>query len=291
MIFRTVGTYVTCVIRQTPLEDDMPANQNLKALRDSRNVTVREVELESRRIAEAKGDKRFYISNARLTQLENDPLSEPSLWKLFSLSAIYNVRITELMRFYNVDADESDKYNAIATPGETRLLSEVPDVYRTSQFLRDHVKFPDKTTLLPRVVQAGDHKSDFAKLDPDNQTTYGYIGLDDFTMYPLIRPGSFVALDTRQNKLGLIAWHTEYERPIYFVELRDGYSCGWCELQGNQLLLIPHHSSPVSIRRFTYPREIEVVGRVMKFSTRCVDRGAGDSGTTKPQKQFKVKRA
>ena len=97
----------------------MPTNQNLRALRDSRNVTVREVELESRRIAEAKGDKRFYISNARLTQLENDPLSEPSLWKLFSLSAIYHVRITELMRFYNVDPDESDKYTAIATPGRT----------------------------------------------------------------------------------------------------------------------------------------------------------------------------
>jgi transcriptional regulator with XRE-family HTH domain len=268
--------------RQTPLEDDMPANQNLKTLRDSRNVTVREVELESRRIAKAKGDKRFYISNARLTQLENDPLSEPSLWKLFSLSAIYHVRITELMRFYNVDADESDKYNAIATPGRTRLLSDVPDVYRTSEFLRGLVKFPDKTTLLPRVVQAGDDKPDVVTPDPDNQfTTYGYIGLDDFTMYPLIRPGSFVALDTRQNKLRLIAWCTEYERPIYFVELRDGYSCGWCELQGNQLLLIPHHSSPVSIRRFTYPREIEIVGRVMKFSTRCVDRGFPDSETPK----------
>jgi transcriptional regulator with XRE-family HTH domain len=95
----------------------MPTNQNLKTLRDSRNVTIREVELESRRIAEAKGDKRFYISNARLTQLENDLSSEPSLWKLFSLSAIYHVKITELMRLYNVDADESDKYNAIAIPG------------------------------------------------------------------------------------------------------------------------------------------------------------------------------
>ena len=31
----------------------MPTNQNLRALRDSRKVTVREVELESRRIAEA----------------------------------------------------------------------------------------------------------------------------------------------------------------------------------------------------------------------------------------------
>jgi len=265
----------------------MPTNQNLKALRDSRNVTVREVELESRRIAEAKGDKRFYISNARLTQLENDPLSEPSLWKLFSLSAIYHVRITELMRIYNVDADESDKYNAIASPGRTCLLSNVPDVYRTNECLRGLVKFPNRTTLLPRVELPGDEKRDDVKLDPEGQSSYGYIGLDDFTMYPLIRPGSFVGVDTRQNKLRVIAWRTEYERPIYFVELRDGYACGWCELQGNQLLLIPHHSSHVSIRRFTYPKEAEIVGRVMKFSTPCVNQGSGDPERSKPQKQVK----
>src|SRR5215207_4018490 len=114
----------------------MPTNQNLKALRDSRNVTVREVELESRRIADAKGDNRFYISNARLTQLENDPLSEPSFWKLFTLGAIYQVRITEMMRLYNVDADESDKYYAIASSGRTRLLSEVPGPYRTIESLK-----------------------------------------------------------------------------------------------------------------------------------------------------------
>jgi transcriptional regulator with XRE-family HTH domain len=256
----------------------MPTIQNLKALRDSRNVTVREVELESRRIAEAKGDKRFYISNARLTQLENNPSSEPSLWKLFSLSAIYHVRITELMRFYNVDADESDKYNAIATPGRTCLLSHVPEVYRTDESIRGLVKFPDKTILLP-----GDHKPDGAKLNPDSQFSYGYIGLDDFTMYPLIRPGSFVMVDTGQNKLRLIAWRTEYERPIYFVELRDGYCCGWCELQGNQLLLIPHHSSRVGIRRFTYPKEAEIVGRVMKFSTSCATNESSASDRSKPQ--------
>lgn len=252
----------------------MAANQNLKRLRDARNVTIREVELASRRIAEAKSDKRFYISNARLAQLENDASSEPSIWKLYSLSAIYRVNLTELMRLYNVDAEESGKYYAIATPGTTCLLSDVPRAYRKSEVLRNLVKFPDKTTLLPAVAPAADDKPGFAKPDPDSRSTCnGYIGLNDFTMYPLIRPGSLVELDTRQNKLQLSAWHSEYDRPIYFVELRDGYSCGWCELQGNQLLIIPHHSSHASVRRFVYPKEAEIVGRVVKFSTSCVDEG------------------
>jgi len=247
----------------------MPANQSLKSLRTSLNVTVREVELESRRIAEAKGDKRYYISNARLTQLERNALSEPSLWKLFSLSAIYQVQITELMRIYDVEAEESEKYTAIAAPNVTRLLTHVPQSCRTNQMLRRLVRHPEKTTLLPRVVNAEDDK---CPQDSERKFTgYGYIGLQDFTMYPLIRPGSIVEIDTRQNKWTLTAWRTEFERPIFFFELRHGYACGWCDLQGRLLLLIPHQSSGVSIRRFTYPNEIEIVGRVKKFTTSCID--------------------
>ena len=99
----------------------MPANHNLRALREVRNVTVRDVELESGRIAEAKGDKWFHISNTRLTQLENDPLSEIGICELFSLSAIYQIRMSEFMRLYfNVDVEELDKYNLIAFPNKLK---------------------------------------------------------------------------------------------------------------------------------------------------------------------------
>ena len=87
----------------------------------------------------------------------------------------------------------------------------------------------------------------------------------------MIRPGALLKIDTSQNKLTAVAWHNEYERPIFFIELREAYACGWCELQGNQLLIIPHPSSPASVRRFTYPREAEIVGRVIGYSTNCVD--------------------
>ncbi|MBA3355356.1 MAG: helix-turn-helix transcriptional regulator [Pyrinomonadaceae bacterium] len=97
-------------------KESVRAGQKLKAIRKDRHMTVRQVEQASRRIAEAEGDRKFFISNGWLTQIENGA-SEPSICKLFSLSAIYNVGINELMRIYNVDADESDKYNAIAIPG------------------------------------------------------------------------------------------------------------------------------------------------------------------------------
>jgi transcriptional regulator with XRE-family HTH domain len=238
----------------------VPAGQQLKLLRNKCNITVREVEQASRRIADAKNDKRFQISNGWLAQLENG-VSEPSICKLFSLSVIYHVNIHDLLRLYNVDVDNKDKYQSIAKPHLTQLLApaSLADL-RLEGVCGRATKLVSEVT--PPVLAQGNGNS---------KLTCGYLGSADLTMYPLLRPGSLVRIDTSQTKLQTTSWRNEFERPIYFVELRDAYACGWCELQGNQLLVVPHHSSPATIRRFIYPREAEIVGRVVGYYTQCVD--------------------
>jgi transcriptional regulator with XRE-family HTH domain len=266
--------------------------QKLKEIRNRRNIKTREVEEASRRIAQAKGDKRFGISDTWLTQIENGA-SEPSICKLFSLSAISQVNITDLMRLYGVDADEIEKYEAVAHPRQTQLLPA--EALGDNQVIRFPVGFRSrqyKTGLAPGTTEMLGNAPVAPPQHPETRRiSYGYIGLDDFTMYPLIRPGSFVQIDSRQNKPQAIAWRNEYERPIFFIELRDGYACGWCELQGDSLLIIPHHSSPGSTRRFVHPREAEIVGRVIGFDTRCVDEDFGSSELAELRKQLKMKSA
>ena len=236
----------------------MSAGQELKRLRNRRNVTVREVEQASRRIADVKGDKRFCISNGWLAQLENG-VSEPSICKLFSLSVIYRANFLDLVRVYNVDVDEREKYEPVADPYLTQLISQNGNGYAIAEA-------PLATNLAPMNARQLAGAEECAP-----HIIYGHVGLTDFAMYPMIRPAALLKIDTSQTKLIAAAWRNEYERPIYFIEQRDGYACGWCELQGNQLLIIPHHSSPASVRRFTYPREAEIVGRVVGYSTQCVE--------------------
>ncbi len=256
----------------------MPVGQRLKELRSYRDITVRQVEQASRRIAEAKGDKRFCISNGWLAQLEKGT-SEPSIHKLFSLSVIYRVQFLELLRLYGVDLNEVREYEPVANPHVTQLLSpefqvkELTGLPGISAFNSSQV-----TSLIPGGKRpVGKTSLTCIKNPKAAVSAYGYIGLNDLTMYPLIRPGAIVQIDTTQQKLQATTWHSEYERPIYFIELRDAYACGWCELQGNQLLIIPHHSSPVTIRRLTYLKEAEIVGRVIGFDTRCVDQEFDES--------------
>ena len=66
---------------------------------------------------------------------------------------------------------------------------------------------------------------------------YGYVGSEDFTMYPLLPPGTFLQVDESRNKIVPAMWRSELERPIYFVETREGYTCCWCSLKGEQIML------------------------------------------------------
>ena len=92
---------------------------------------------------------------------------------------------------------------------------------------------------------------------------YGWIGLKDWSMYPVLHPGSVVAIDDRLRKIACGGWNNEHDRPIYFFESRDGFRCGWCTLDVSRLILEPHPASNQPAAIFDWPREIEVVGQVV----------------------------
>ncbi len=93
------------------------------------------------------------------------------------------------------------------------------------------------------------------------------------TMYPIIRPGSIVQIDQNQRKVTSVKWQNEHERPIYFIELRGEYICSWCEMREGYLSAVPHPNSKCEVRRFSYPREAEIVGRVVGVTMRLAEAG------------------
>jgi len=105
------------------------------------------------------------------------------------------------------------------------------------------------------------------------KSLYGYLGLRDYSLFPVILPGSFLQIDPNETKIKTGIWRHELERPIYFIDLRNRYDCGWCELKNGQLSLVPHISSPQAIRRFSYPHEAEIIGRVTGVAMRIVNGG------------------
>ncbi len=242
----------------------MPPNKELKNLRNKRNLTIRDVEQASRRIAEARGDNQYSISNSWLTQLEHGA-SVPNPCTIFSLCATYRISFADLLRIYGVNIDETQAYQHIANPHLTELI---PATSAHDSFpgldLIDTLSSPTTTliTANPGLNNRGNN----------THIRYGYIGLSDDTMYPLIRPGAVVEIDIRQTKVpAMCTSPNEFEKPIFFVELRNAYAFGWCEIQGKKLVIRAHPLSRAQHREFDFPKDAEIVGRVVGYSTRCVD--------------------
>ena len=249
------------------------AGERLKQLRSRLGLTTREVAEMARKISIAEANDEFSLSHARLIQIENDE-STPSIYKLFTLSAIYGRPFTDLVSYY-LDLEGITNYQLTMEMAKTRLASfEVPDEVKPISF---PVRFDPgfqvgKTNLLSRMVEVwGEVPVSLLRSLNLRKLRYGFIGLEDYTMYPLLRPGSFVQIDEQEKLSAHGLSRSEYDRPIWFLELRAGYICSWCELQRDRIISIPHPLSPCRTREFAYPKEAEVVGRVTAVAARLVN--------------------
>jgi transcriptional regulator with XRE-family HTH domain len=258
----------------------MLARARLQEIRSRLGLTTREVAERSERIAQDEGNEEFQISNAWLTEIETSD-GIPSVYKLYSLSVIYHIKFTDLLQLYGVDLEKISKQRMLMPPKQTHPVPiEVFDEDKPTIF---PVRFDQgfnvgKTNLLSRMVEIwGEVPIGLIRYLDIRNSLYGYVGLEDFTLYPLLRPGSFVQIDQTIKRVQPLKAASEYDRPIYFIELRDGYACSWCELQGSRLLVLPHPLSPCSVRQYEFPRDASIVGQVTAVAMRIVGRGCDET--------------
>jgi hypothetical protein len=84
---------------------------------------------------------------------------------------------------------------------------------------------------------------------------------------------SFVRIDSRQRTVQPVSWQGDFDRPIFFFELRDRYVCSWCELHNGQLILVPTAQSRGRARHVRYPADATILGRVTAVTMRIADLG------------------
>jgi len=265
---------------------DSPGNY-LRRIRERLGLSVRDVQEASAFISEEEKHEDFYLSAARLSQIENQD-SVPSIAKIFSLSVVYGIDLLEIIGHYGVNPDRVHHYRSFLKLHATHPVSTDTRSLDTKVMLpvRLDPSFRwDTTQLVNRLVALwGEIPAVLLQELNPRRHMYGYVGLSDLTMYPLLRPGALVMVDGARRRVARGGWQNETERPIYFLELREGYRCGWCQVDGTIITLIPHPMSPVSAERFRFPDDAEVVGQVVGLAMRLVpaDETNPDNGPTQP---------
>jgi transcriptional regulator with XRE-family HTH domain len=241
------------------------AGKRLRAKREQRHLSIRDVERFSRRIVEEKKNPAYLVPHNWVSDLENGR-SKPRLAKFHSLSLIYGCDITEILSLFGLNISDLDHERGLIALPYTHLRASAASGLQPivpSAMLPDKALL-ERTNLVHRMFQGlGEMPLFLAQHAGPSDVLYGYVGTEDYTLDPLIRPGAFVQIDPHQNRVVKGQWPSEHNRPVYFVELRDDrYACSWCDHEGSRLMLVPYPQSPVAIRSFRYPQEAEIIGRV-----------------------------
>ncbi len=236
-------------------------------MRDRLGLTIQDVERISREIAHRRGSQEYVLGHRWVTQLETKKASL-SIPKLHSLMTIYRCDLSDVLP--DLDADLVGVEKSIALHLQWTTLGAI------SAQTEDMVAVPrshgpdDKPsgTILDSELREEGSRIPTTRLETmaSRNFLYGQIGLGDLTFYPVLRPGMWVRIDPQQNRIQSALCGSELERPIYLVELRDGCVCGWCEIEENDLVVIPHPLSGERVKRYEYPTSAKIVGRVVGFA-------------------------
>lgn len=247
------------------------AGQKLKRRREELNLRYRDVEEASQRIAERRRNDEYAIALSRLADIENKG-TVPSIYRIYSLSAIYRLDFLEVVEWYGIDlttlASDSSSSVEISRTHTVGFSSEGNGTVLLPLTLDPGFDLR-KTTYLSRMIQRWGRLPFMllAGVDP-KAYRYAYIGTEDWSMYPVLQPGCLVLIDETRRKIQNGGWTCDYDRPIYLVEHREGFVAGWCSIVQQQLIVQPHPSAESSPQVFGWPEEVDIVGLVTGVAMR-----------------------
>ena len=248
--------------------------QKLRRARERLNLRVRDVEEASQKIAEKYHNDEFAILINRVSEIENRGLV-PSLFRLYSLCAIYRLDFQEVLEWYGISLGALPADSMLAQIPQTHPIGFRPGTH--GEVLLPLSLDPGidlrRTTYISRMIQRwGKLPLLFLETLRLKEHRYAFIGTEDFFMYLLLQPGTFVMIDETQRRIANSGWNSEFERPIYFFEHRQGYACAWCNLIEDRLILQPHPASECNPQVYVHPDEIDIVGQVTGVAMR-LDQG------------------
>ena len=242
----------------------MQGGARLREARERLGLTFRDVEQSSHELAARLARPEFIIHISRLADIENHGVV-PSLHRLFALCTIYHLDFGEALTWFGVPLGEMYRDGA-QFPG-TRTHPAAPPVQMRIPMRLDPGFDPRWTDDFTRRVESWGYLEP-GMMNGHRRYCLAYVGLEDRTMDPLIRPGSLVLVDPQRGEVRNSGWNNEFDRPIYFVDARTSYSCSWCLLEGDRLILQSHPLSTTRPRMLRYPDEAEVIGQVVGLAMR-----------------------
>ena len=191
--------------------------QKLKRVRERLGLRFRDVEEASARIASRRKNDEFFVALSRLADIENKG-TIPSIFRLYSLCAIYRLDMHDVLAWYGISLSALPGEAAAEEYEHTHLVGFRPE--------EGNVQVPialdpgidlSRTVFLSRMIQRWGTVPLLLLQNIDLRNyRFGFIGTEDWFMFPVIPPGSLVVIDDSKRRIAPSGWTDEFDRPIYF---------------------------------------------------------------------------
>jgi len=247
-------------------EPSMSPGEKLRAFREKLGFTLKDVEIASLQLVQKYNNPKYWLPQSRLCHIESKGIL-PNIYRLQAFAMIYRRPLMELLALYGVDPQQSQ---TLPSPPRTHLASDAGLSGCDLPTKIDPLFDLKKTSYIRRMIQEwGVLPMRALQTFQDPNYTYGYVGSEDYTLYPIILPGTFVQIDQRLTEIETGPWASDFERPIYFLETHDTYLCAWCAvISSKEIQVQPHALSGLPARNYKRPAEIEVIGQVVGIATK-----------------------
>jgi len=131
----------------------------------------------------------------------------------------------------------------------------------------------DPDSAMHRLLKIWSEAPMLLMLDVDwNRGPLVLVGQSDRMMWPLLPPGSLLQLNRKVRTIADGQW-SEFERPIYLIEVKGKFHCCHAQRRGETLRLISHAESPAPPAISVPFKEARVRGQLVPIFRPFATRG------------------
>jgi hypothetical protein len=255
----------------TSLRSQSRIGELLSFTRSKMKLSLRDASALSRRVAEALGDDRYFISQSSLCDYEVADASPRHIHKAISLCILYGLRFWELVKASGLAPEQSgtepipDYLIPRSPPASLQSSLENAHPY-LGGFLGHMLSQCGEIPLFLRQSMEAISSLPHATLD-----ALFWTGGDQKPLHPNLVNALVVLVDRRKKRPVHFRSKPLWQQPIYLLQKRDGsYLCGCCSIENGSLVLHPYSSHLYRHIKLRYHDDAEVIGQVVTIARKLL---------------------
>jgi hypothetical protein len=238
----------------------------LRSARDRSGLSFRQASDMSRAIAQALGDKRYFLSAGSLSDLEAKDSPPRHIHKLISICILYSLRFVELLKSFGLEVGQSGQAaipDRWLPPGNDRLSErkqaiEIVETAPNGFLAAARRRLGDAPFLLRNVFAS---LSGLAKI---SLRDVFWLDRPQKPMHPSLSGALLVIVNRRKRKARLFHRKSVWEQPLYLLQKRDGsYLLASCSLENGTIVVHPNAEDFVPTERLRNHVDVEIVGQIV----------------------------